>query len=366
MNAAESRRRWWYHFTPDRFVIGLLVMECLLWLSHRLGWPTWHKGYAVLTAAATLGVAFLIMLLWFLGSLLFRWRFQFSIRSLLTLVLIVALSFGWLATETKKAREQKELVDQIGNQMGKRSVGYDWQHDAKGSALPNAQPPEPIPVRKLVGDDFFADVDRLTLGGNPFGNALDIDPKETSDSSLERIKGLSQLKELNLEATPVTDRGLKHLQGLKQLRTLILDDTRITDAGLALLAGLGELEELSLQTTPITDAGIAHLARLKKLRVLSLNFVHQVTDEGIAHLAGLAELQVLSLNCTRVTDAGMAHLAGLTKLRELNFCNTEVTDAGLAHLAGLSQLSKLTFYGTSYTNCTLGDCLPGARHMDRL
>ena len=299
-------------------MIGLLVMECLLWLSHRLGWPTWHKGYAVLTAAATLGVAFLIMLLWFLGSLLFRWRFQFSIRSLLTLVLIVALSFGWLATETKKAREQKELVDQIGNQMGKRSVGYDWQHDAKGSALPNAQPPEPIPVRKLVGDDFFADVDRLTLGGNPFGNALDIDPKETGLQP-GTYQGLITAQRAKSRSDPVTDRGLEHLQGLKQLRTLILDDTRITDAGLALLAGLGELEELSLQTTPITDAGIAHLARLKKLRVLSLNFVHQVTDEGIAHLAGLAELQVLSLNCTRVADAGMAHLAGLTKLRESEF-----------------------------------------------
>jgi hypothetical protein len=343
MNAAESKRRW-YHLTPDRAIVALLAVECLLWLSYRLGCPTWHKGYAVLTGVATLGVAFLVMLLWFLGSLLCRRRFQFSIRSLFTLVLIVALSFGWLATETKKARQQKELVDQI----GKRSVGYDWQHDAKGSASPNAQPPEPIPVRKLVGDDFFSDVDRLTLGGDPFGNASDIDPKQTTDSSLEHIKGFSQIKELNLEATPVTDRGLEHLQGLKQLRRLILDDTQITDTGLAQLAGLGELQVLSLNSTRITDAGVAHLARLKRLQVLSLNYTG-ITGAGLAHLAELGDLQVLSLNGTGVTDAGLAHLAGLTKLHELSLCNTKITDAGLAHLARMKQLGMVTLYGAIYT-----------------
>ena len=42
----------WYRLTPDRLLIGLLIVECLLWLSERFGWPTWHKGYAVLTAVA--------------------------------------------------------------------------------------------------------------------------------------------------------------------------------------------------------------------------------------------------------------------------------------------------------------------------
>ncbi len=347
MNVAESGRRW-YHLTPDRTILALLAIECLLWLSHTLAYPAWHKGYAVLTAVATLGVSLLIMLLWFLGSRLFRGRFQFSIRSLLTLVLIVALSFGWLAAERKKARQQKELVDQIGNQIGKRSVGYDWQHDAKGSASPNAKPPEPIPVRKLVGDDFFSDVDRLTLGGNPFGNELDIDPQETTDSSLERIKGFSQLKELNLEATPVTDRGLEHLQGLKQLRRLILDDTQISDAGLAQLAGLGEIQVLSLNRTRITDAGVVHLARLKRLQVLSLNYTG-ITGTGLAHLAELGDLRVLSLDGTGVKDAGVAHLAGLTKLHELSLCNTGITDAGLAHIGRMKQLGMVTLYGAIYT-----------------
>ena len=74
----------WYRLTPDRFVIGLLVVECLLWLSERFQWFAFnqHKGWTVLIAVAVVGVAFLVMLLWFVVALLFRWRFQFCIRSL--------------------------------------------------------------------------------------------------------------------------------------------------------------------------------------------------------------------------------------------------------------------------------------------
>ena len=57
----------WYRLTPDRYVIlGLLVVVCLLWLSERFGWLPWHKGYAVLTALAVVGVTFVGMLLWFI------------------------------------------------------------------------------------------------------------------------------------------------------------------------------------------------------------------------------------------------------------------------------------------------------------
>jgi len=42
------------------------------------GWLPWHKGYAVLTAVAGVGVLLLAMLLWWVSALLFRWRFQFQ------------------------------------------------------------------------------------------------------------------------------------------------------------------------------------------------------------------------------------------------------------------------------------------------
>ena len=89
----------WYCLTPDRLILVLLVVEGLLWLSERLGWPVWHKGYAVLTAVAAVGVALVLMLLWFAVALVFRWRFQFSIRSLLVLAVVVAIPCSWMAVE---------------------------------------------------------------------------------------------------------------------------------------------------------------------------------------------------------------------------------------------------------------------------
>ncbi len=110
---AEIPKPRWYRLTPDRLVLLLVVIEGLLWLSDRLGSPGWHKGYAALKAVASVGVAMLLMLLWFAVSLIFRWRFQFSIRSLLVLVVVVAIPCSWMAAEKKKAMEQKAIVAAI-------------------------------------------------------------------------------------------------------------------------------------------------------------------------------------------------------------------------------------------------------------
>jgi hypothetical protein len=33
-----------FHLTPGHFVLLLLAVEVLLWLSDRFGWLGWHKG----------------------------------------------------------------------------------------------------------------------------------------------------------------------------------------------------------------------------------------------------------------------------------------------------------------------------------
>ncbi len=114
-----SQRRW-YRLTPDHVVLLLLVAECLLWLSSRIDLPWWGEGYAVLTAVAIMGLAMLAMVLWFILALIFRWRFQFSIRSLLVLVVVVAVSCSWLVVVLREVREQvnsaiaKAIAEELG------------------------------------------------------------------------------------------------------------------------------------------------------------------------------------------------------------------------------------------------------------
>lgn len=74
MNDTPQAQPRWFHLTPGRFVFLLLAIEVLLWLSDRFGWLGWHKGYAVLTGVAVVGVAMLLMLVWFGVALIFSRR----------------------------------------------------------------------------------------------------------------------------------------------------------------------------------------------------------------------------------------------------------------------------------------------------
>ncbi len=145
----------WYRLTPDRLVNGLLVVECLLWLSERFHWfPfNYHKGWTVLIAVATVGAALLFMLLCFLVCLVFRLRFQFSIRSLLVLMVAIAVPFSWLAVEMKNAKKQAQAVRAIEGLW----VTHDYDVNESGQIVGGSQK-EPIWLLNLLGGDFFADV----------------------------------------------------------------------------------------------------------------------------------------------------------------------------------------------------------------
>jgi hypothetical protein len=198
----------WYRLTPDRLVLGLLGVEGLLWLSDRLCWPVWHKGYAVLTAVAVVGVAMLLMLGWFAVALVFRWRFQFSIRSLLVLVVVIAVPCSWMAAEMKKAREQAEAINKLD-----AIVIYGDAGDSSATAAP---PRGTVWLRTLLGNEFFYDAVRVDLN---------------SDTRMDRLKELAQLHILILSGDDVTDAGLQHLEGLTQVRKLALVGTKVTNEG---------------------------------------------------------------------------------------------------------------------------------------
>jgi hypothetical protein len=69
----------------------------------------------------------------------------------------------------------------------------------------------------------------------------------------------------------VTDETLNYLRGMDRLRELDLNDTQVTDEGLALVSGLPRLEELRLARTKISDEGFRqHLGAKESLLKLDL------------------------------------------------------------------------------------------------
>ena len=217
MTDAAVSKPCWFRPTPGGLVLLLLAGEGVLWLSEHFGWFAFnrHKGYTVLAAVAAVGVFFLLMLLWLLLALIFRWRFQFSIRSLLVLTLAVAIPCSWLATEMKAAKGQKAVVEEIERLGG--WVCYDYQRDPSDTT---SKPPEPAWLRRLLGDGLFVNVTWVILYNS-----------EISDAGLEHLKGLTQLQVLFLSKTKVSDAGLERLKGWANIQWLRLNDTKVSDAG---------------------------------------------------------------------------------------------------------------------------------------
>ena len=232
----------WLRLTPDSVVPGLLALEGLLLLAERFGWLTFdrHKGYAPLVTIAAVAAILLAMLLWFLIAIVFRRRFQFSLRSLMLLVVVVAIPCSWLSVELKAAREQNAAVEAIQKAGGwvECNEGYD----------PNGL----VPVALLDGWQGFY-----------FMNVTDVyfDEAKVGDSELEHLKGLPQLRFLALNGTSVSDAGLKHLKGFTQLESLFLEGTNVSDAGLEHLKGLTQLKTLDLSRTKVSDEGVRMLQK---------------------------------------------------------------------------------------------------------
>jgi hypothetical protein len=326
-------KRGWYCLTPDRFVAAVLLLDGLLWLSGRYRWFAFNerKGWTVLVAVGAVILAALLILAWFVASLLFRRRFNFPLRSLLVLAVAIAIPCSWLASETQWARKQKEAVTEALGLGGE--VVYDYEIDASGNRIPDAELPGPAWLRRFVDDDFFADVAVLWLGSAQVTDAGLVYARnaQVTDAWLEHLKAMRQLQELYLDGTQVTGKGLEYLKGLGQLRVLDLGDTQVTDVGLEHLAGLGQLKKLLLNGTQVTDAGLEHLKGLGHLEELSLDRT-QVTGTGLEHLRGLTQLQVLDLKYTPVSDGGLMNLQGLTKLRWLDVGGAKVTEEGVKKL----------------------------------
>lgn len=178
-----------------------------------------------------------------------RRRLQFSVRILLLLVAVVAILLGY---HVSRVHKQRVVVAELGKLWSQ--VFYDYQTTFDQSwrrHVDPREPPQPAWVRRLLGDDFFADVTLVIVYDLPY--------------------------------YPVTDDTLVHISRLPKLRRLELVSPRITDRGISHLATLQELEEIDIFSSTVTDAGLLHLRSMPNLRILNIRDV-QTSVEGLDRL----------------------------------------------------------------------------------
>jgi hypothetical protein len=359
---AESpkRKRRWFSSPQNGLLLSLLAVEVFIFTSASFRWFAFNENKirTALIAFGSVAVAMILPLVRLALAPLFRGRrwYQYGLRSLMILFLVVGIGMTWLVAIKRKAEKQKAAVDAIRKEGG--WVQYGYEIDASGNGVAKSMPPEPAWLRDALGGDFFNNVVRVSIKSDAgmkylkdFNDLqyLDLRDAKATNAALNNLTGLVRLNSLDLNSTGVTDDNLEHLEESSQLRELNLGSTGITDDGLQHLKGLSHLQVLDLGETRVSDAGLEHLKALIQLQKLSL-YKTKVSDAGLGHVKGLSQLRELRLDLTGVSDAGLAQLTGLDALQSLGLWGCKITDVGLEHLHGLKNLRFIMLYGTRVTD----------------
>lgn len=320
---------------PAWITAGLLVAVCALWLDERFGWSDFDrsrfKGWPVLIALAAVAMTAVLISIWW-GLRRSAGHFCFSRSAWLMFVAAACLSCGWYAVAISAANRQSAIDVEISNGGG--TLTCDSTVEGRWN-----------PLIYLLGYDFFATPERLVLSTKP------MDTRVLEDAS--RLSTIRIIQGSLLAPAPVADSQLEIIGRMHDLTILELNDCPgVTDAGMQHLRGLSDLRFLDVRNSHITDEGLRGLGGLKRLRSISLANV-SVNGWGFKYLSGLTNLQKLTLNATPLNDAGMAEIGKLTGLTTLDLSNTPLDDGGVVHLKNLTQLQELNLSGTGITDESL-------------
>src|ERR1700687_3937460 len=115
---------------------------------------------------------------------------------------------GDLAPKSEQKRRERLAVVAIKKLGFGQWVEYDWELNG------DYEPPGPIWLRNLLGQDFFAVVERVE-----FQQCATL-----TDAKLEQVVLLPDVRSLWLEDTRLTNAGLAHLKKLTSLEVLVIWD----------------------------------------------------------------------------------------------------------------------------------------------
>ncbi len=289
-----------------------------------------------------------------------RW-WQFSVRTMLVLVALIAITAGTVIPWVRSSIAQRNFAATSGSQLWVEVVYHR-----------PADPLNPITawfVDKL-GPDFVWPLKEITA----FGQSKDLHLQTLDLSKLEKIElgfpilfdwnllrrmprlkdlkiyGLqaqdfadisycTQLKKLRISNTDIND--FSQLECLGQLEELFLGSCKVCN--LAPITKLKNLWKLNLANNPAVD--FSPLAKCDQLQELSL-FATKFEDTII--LRGCVNLQKLDLGCTNVRD--IQSLMHLPQLEDLDIGSTEVFD--FKPLAKCVKLKSLDCSHTSISDLT--------------
>lgn len=261
-----------------------------------------------------------------------RW-YQFSLRTLVVVMLLVSLVLGYWGYARRRAQRQWEAVRVIEAAGGyvslyKELLEDPFSDDSLTSDLPN--------WRKRLGIEC------------PAVTAIEVSLfNQSGKDIMPYLRDLPQLKEIILHGDWLDDEGMKGLSGCTNLIHLDIESDQITDAGVLGIAGNKNLQKLRVSSEQLTDRGIAVVAQLPKLRSLVWPSAN-TTGNGLVHLRSHPQLTYLGICVTVDSDIGFEHLSTCTKLKTLVVYGPNTLTS-----RGISALSRLGLWGLRFFDSPL-------------
>ena len=153
----------------------------------------------------------------------------------------------------------------------------------------------------------------------PTLQVLDVGYAQVTDVGLDHLASLTNLEELALGGNKLTDAGLQSLRYLTALTRLDLAGTQRTDSGLwsvsltesgiNAIATLKNLRELRLDGMPVSGRSLERMKTLTKLERLSLQGCKRIGDDAAAVIASSwPGLKAVDLKGTAVTADAVTSL----------------------------------------------------------
>jgi hypothetical protein len=259
-------------------------------------------------------------------------RIVLSMRSLLGLVLIAGLVFGFTVIRARRQRDAVLAIRNLGGQVRySKAAALDFILNPLMPGVSNR-------IAAIVGPDFIYRIEYVELGSDTLA--------EKHDQIFQLLGDVNGVDTLNLIGRGIHDGHLKWLTNL-DVRTLLLQGCAVTDRGLATLRRLPNLVSLFVSNAAVSDEGMSHIGQLRQLKELTLADTN-VTDDGLIALQKSANLQNLQLQGAGFSNRALKFIASVRSLKNLTFVGTSIDGRQIAELSRLPNLASLVMHRSDF------------------
>lgn len=312
-------------------------------------------------------------------------RPKFSLRTLLGLMFLFAVTFGWYAHRVREQEEACAILtkyriswshdsnpwwyDKLPEWARKDNAGHwiqsidDVEHDgaSTGKSDEDEEPAHGaafkaiarIPRLKKLTIDYTRQTveeyqaDMAALRSSRAIESIEFDSGCNGVAAFRALPPMPGVRNMELSDYPLTREDMKSFERFPNLRSLHL---AVYDADtLPELRRLRHLEELTVRSSSVDDAGFEEICRHRGLKRLSVNSC-LITDAALVHLRNLPRMEDLSIYHNSITSASVPHILACRNLKALDVDSSDLTDADIERLVrGLPLLERLDIQKTFAT-----------------